>query len=382
MSFDRQLEQVCPHLVVEELLYVNSDLTTVIPMRPIASSGSVVVRVNGIMEVPSFGVDIPAQSRASREGPYTVTSGVNDRIKYQVNNNLWQEVTIPAASRVTSQRIADLINSQIQGWRFYADGNGLTFRTDLSGQDSTLMFASDSVKNTLIPYLGIRSNRQFRGKRTFPGWSLVTNPNSLSDRPLLMVIFDEPLQAMSNYVEVNYTTVRQECRRCGGLGVENDWRYARDGNVIESRDETLLIQEIQKITYTSRGSNPFHSWYGSSIVEQIGQKLVTGGVIQNRIISDINTAFNRWQSVKKQQEGASIGQFVSDGEFPFRLLGVSLDQSQQDPTVLFVNLTIQNRSLKQIQLSRGIRVPLPQDLLGSTQQQEILKGLQPPPLLG
>lgn len=380
MSSDRQIDQVCPHFVAEELLYSSTDRTTVIPLRPIASSGSVVVRVNGVREVPSFGVDIPAKSRASKEGPYTITPGANDRIKYQVNAGSWLVTTVPAATRVSAQRLADLINPLVQGIAFYADSNGLTFRTSLSGRDSTLMF--DPLGSTLTSYLGVRGSRQFRGKRTFPGWSLVRDPNTLSDRPLRMIVFDEPLQAGTNYVEVNYTTVRQECRRCGGLGVENDWVYSQDGNVILVRDETLLIQEIQKITYTSSGSNPFHAWYGTTIIEQIGQKLVVGGVVQNRIISDINTAFNRWQSVKKQQEGSSIGQFVSDAEFPFRLLSVSLDQSQQDPTVLFVNLTVQNRSLKPIQLTRGIRVPLPQDLLGSTQQQEILKGLQPPPLLG
>jgi phage baseplate assembly protein W len=174
---------------------------------------------------------------------------------------------------------------------------------------------------------------------------------------------------------VNYTTIREECRRCGGLGVENDWAYSSNGNVIEATNEELLIQELQKIVYSARGSNPFHPWYGTTLLEMIGQKLIVGGVLQNRIIADVQTAFSRWQSIKKQQE-ENLGQSVTDEEYPYQLHSVNLEQSQKDPTVLFVSITIRNRSYKKIDFVRGLRIPQPADLMGSTQQEAIAKEAQ------
>lgn len=95
-------------------------------------------------------------------------------------------------------------------------------------------------------------------------------------------------------------------------------------------------------------------------------------MVQNAITSDINTTFQRWQSIKKQQE-QNVGQFVSDEEYPFRLNGVVIEQSQEDPTVMFVTINVQNRSLQPIQLTRGLRLPQPLDLLGSTQAQGVFR---------
>jgi hypothetical protein len=177
-------------------------------------------------------------------------------------------------------------------------------------------------------------------------------------------VFDEPLRSGSDFVEISYGTIREECRRCGGLGVENDWRFDANGDVVEIRDEGLLIQELQKDFYTILGSNPFHTWYGTGLIEAIGKKLTAGGFAQNLIVSDIYQAFNRWQSIKRQEE--DNGQFVSDREYPFRLLSVNLEQSAQDPTVIFVTVTVQNRSNDSIQLTRGLRLPQSLQLVSST----------------
>jgi hypothetical protein len=371
MSYDRQLEQVCTHLVVEEYNLMRGSRQIATPMRPISSINSVVVRVNGVSQVPSFGVDTPAQSSGSRNGPFTITSGVNDTLRIRVNNGPYQTVVIPASKNIQAKNLALAITSRLTGVQFFSERNLIKFRSNDSGPGATIYISSDS---TLAAAVGIQINRQFKGKNVFPGWSLVNNPNTLSDRPTRMIIFDEPLRADLNFLEINYTTIREECRRCGGLGVENDWRYAVSGEVVQARDEFLLIQELQKIIYTIRGTNSFNLWYGTTIIDQIGEKLVIGGVLQNRITSDIHTAFNRWQSIKKQQE-ENVGQLVTDEEYPYQLQSVTLEQSQDDPTVLFVNIIVANRSLKQIQLVRGLRIPLPDNILGSTQQQAIIKNL-------
>ena len=372
MSYDRQLEQLCTHLVAEEYLLMRGDRQVATPMRPIASSNSVVIRANGVAEIPSYGVETPAQSGGSRSGPFTITAGVNDRLRFRVGSDPWQDVRIPSGFRIQPDHLALSINTKVSGVQFYTQNNKMLFRSNLLGKSATVFLDSTS---TLAGQLGIPVNRHFSGKKVFPGWALVNKTGTLTDRPLRLIVFDEPLQADLNFLEVNYTTVRQECRRCGGLGVENDWRYSVTGEVTQVRDEILLIQELQKIIYTVTGTNSFHNWYGTRIIDQIGEKLVVGGILQNRITSDIHTAFGRWQSIKKQQE-ETVGQVISDEEFPFQLQGVTLEQSQDDPTVLFITVTVSNRSLKPIQLTRGLRLPHPNNLLGATAQQEIVSNLQ------
>jgi len=189
------------------------------------------------------------------------------------------------------------------------------------------------------------------------------------------VVFDEPVRGCADFVEIDYSTVQQECRRCGGVGVEHDWRYADDGSVVVLRNEALLQQEVLKMTYTVQGTNVFHPWYGTSLVEALGSKILNGALVQTTISADVQQGFQRWQSIKRQQE-ENVGQLVADREFPFRLVSVSVKQSTRDPTVMFVEMSVQNRSAEQFDLARGVKVPQPDDLLGSTQSQGILRQIQ------
>jgi hypothetical protein len=210
----------------------------------------------------------------------------------------------------------------------------------------------------------------------FPAWSLITDPSTLSDRPTRLIVFDSRIDSTTDFLEINYTTIRQECRRCGGVGVENDWQYTSAGGLIKARNAELLSQEVLKITYTEKGSNPFFPWYGTGLLEAIGKKISDHGLMQNLILSDLQEAFRRWQVIKREQE--ELPQFVSDEEFPFRLLVANLEQDAVDPTIIYVNAVVQNRSSSPIQISRGLQLPQPYDLLGSSVQDALLRESQIP----
>lgn len=369
MSYDRQIDQVCPHFVIEEALFVASDRVTVRPLRPISSGASVKMLLDHEIEVPSQGVAAAASSVGTKEGPFRITQGTNDTLVISVNQGADQVAVLPAASNLSSMQIATILNRTVQGVIFSSTSNKVSFQTTSTGRGASVFMRSSS---TLLGTLGITSNREYRGQQIVPGWTLVGDPASLADRPTRLIIFDEPLRSSLEFVEIDYSTIRQECRRCGGTGVENDWRYDSAGKIVTVQDESLLLQELQKDFYTIIGSNPFHTWYGTALLDTIAKKLTSGGFIQNLITSDIYQAFNRWQGIKDQQE-QGIGQAVSDKEYPFRLLSVDLTQSTQDPTVVFVSITVQNRSNDPIQLERGLRIPQPTDLLGSTVQQGIIR---------
>jgi hypothetical protein len=371
MSYDRKIDQVCPHYVIEEALFINVDHRTVKPVRPIASAPSVMMRVNGVAMVPAYGLHIPAVAMASKQGPFDIQEGVNDQLVVSVNGESAQTITVPAGSRLTAKQVAGYLSRRIHNAVFSATKRRrIRLRSGQEGPAATLIVSSTG--STLASTIGMPTDRVWRGQTIFPGWSLIRDPNTLNDRPTRLVVFDAPFGGAQDYVELSYTTVRQECRRCGGLGVENDWRYNRYGEVVQVRDEALLIQEVTKAVYTIQQSNPFHLWYGSNIVRTVGKKLSSSGLVQNLIVSDINEAFRRWQAIKRKQE-EEVGQIVSDEEYPFRMVSLLLEQSQADPTIVFVNATIQNRSRQQIQIERGVKLPQPLDLLGSTAQEGVLR---------
>jgi hypothetical protein len=228
--------------------------------------------------------------------------------------------------------------------------------------------------------LGVPTPREFRGQTSIPGWTLVRDLKSLADRPTRLIIFDEPLRSFGDFVEISYTTVKQDCRRCGGIGVENDWRYGQTGEVAQVRDEALLIQELQKNFLTIRGSNSFHPFYGSTLIEAIGKKIVSGGLMQSLLETDIYQTFKAWNDIKRGQE-EKVGQYVSDSEFPYRMLGVNIVPSKQDVTVVFLRVTVQNRSQKPIVLERGLRLPQAFDIK-SFQQGNIRQSLLNPVFAG
>jgi hypothetical protein len=374
MSYDRQIDQICPHIVVQEPLFLAADRMTIYPIRPIASIASIVIRLDGCTTVPPMGVSLPAQAVGSLDGPFTITSGVNDTLVVVVNQGSPQTIVVPAAVQTSAQHVAYYLNVALGpqgGISFSAapNSNRVAFMTTTEGANTSVFFTSAS---TICPTIGFNTNRQFQGQNFVPGWTVISDPAALATQPNKLIVFDYPLLSGTEFVEINYSTTSQMCRRCGGTGVEFDWRIGAQGNVITVSDEALLIQELEKDFFTTLGSNQFHNWYGTQLLEQVGAKLTTGSFVQNLIVQDVYQAFSRWQQIKQQQQD-KVGQVVTDAEFPYRLLSVALQQSNQDPTVVFVNITVQNRSTQPIQISRGIKIPQPTDLLGATQQQGFIR---------
>ncbi len=369
MSYDRLIEHVCPHMVVEEPLYLSVDRQVVRPLRPIAAAATVKVRFNGEIDIPSYGSSIPAQATGSKSGPFTIQGGINDKLIFTVDDSSPQILTLPSGRELPASQIVDILNRSAKDIAFtVTTKRQIRITTYRNGPAATLFL--QSTGSTAATTLGIPVNRSWRGKTIVPGWSIINDPNTLEDRPTRLIVFDHPLKGYTDYVEINYTTIRQECRRCGGLGIEHDWRYNAGGGLVKVEGYDLLLQEVMKITYTVLGSNRFHTWYGTNVINSIGKKLSSTGIVQNMILSEISDAFRHWQTVKRQQE-ENIGQLVTDEEYPFRLSVVNLQQSDQDPTIILVNVVVQSRSNKTVEIVRGVKVPMPIDLLGSTQQQQL-----------
>lgn len=373
MSYDRRLEQVCTHLVVEEALFLGEDRRTIRPLRPISSIRSVSVRYNGLVGVPAEGLYVPARAKGALPGPFDIRSGSNDTLILQVDDLPIQTIVAPSGNQISPENLAKALSSLTEGVAFEVSSRRqIQLQTHSRGPGAVLRILSGS---TLAASLGLVVGKVYTGQQVLSRWGLVEDPNTLSDRPTRLIVFDDLVTGSGDFFEINYSTIREECRRCGGLGVENDWRYDRRGQIETVENFELLLQEATKVIYTEKGSNPFHVWYGTLLTQSIGKKLSDLGLLQNMIISDVREAFNRWQSIKRQQEDA--GQFVSDEEYPARLLLSNVDRDPNDPTVIYVNAVVQSRSDRPpLRISRGLKLPGPLDLLGSTAQDELFRDVK------
>lgn len=350
MSFDRHLDQTCPHFVIQELVPVVDRILR--PLKPIASAASLTVKMNRTSVVPPQGLYAPPVVRGTVPGPYSIPAG-STTLSFLLDGASDPVVlTFPTSSQMSPQLFAEIANRQQSGVTCTVFRSCVHFTGRNSGPNATLQV----VSTPLSDLLGISSARVGQGKSLYPGWSLVLDASELYTIPYRYVLFDAPLPFSTNYAEVSYTTTHQNCRRCNGSGLEFDWRYDNRGNTGEVRDDALLLQEMLKIFLTEIGSNPFHPWYGTSLSSRIGSKITDGQAVQSAVAADIADAFKKWQSVKRAQE-TTVGQFVSDNEYPFRLLGVSSFQDTVDPTQIFVSVSIQKRSGQVVDLTRGFRLP-------------------------
>lgn len=196
------------------------------------------------------------------------------------------------------------------------------------------------------------------------GFSLVRNANSV-DPTARLLKFKKLRKATDEYYEVTYYTRSSECRRCMGLRVENDYRYTLDGQLETVEDEEKLMQEVKKIITTLITSNPFHTWYGTSIPSLIGSKLSNAGFIRTKVTNEINQALTRYSSIQKQQAQARPGS-VTPGERFARLLQVSVEQDPTEPTAFNISLAFSNQKRETMTTSMAIKIPDPQSLVYNT----------------
>lgn len=345
MAKDLLLKHVCPHFVVREWLAINDDRKVIDTVR-LPSSSSVQVRANGIL-IPNGGLTSPVSIASRNAQPFAITRNTNDQLRFTVNEGTLQTVFLPTGQNVTASLIVEAINAQAQGLVAEESSGRIRLTTDTTGEETTLYLQGGSSHETL----GFTASRFYRGRTIFPGWNLTRRPNTVD--PLERRIeFSSPVRADDDIFEVSYFTRRQECRRCSGLGIENDIRFDERGDPIFVTGIDLLAQEVEKITFTIRGSNVFYNWYGTSITDLIGTKIIRGGsLIESQLVTEISNTLENFRSVKQQQAGL---QPVGDQEYFQRVRNISVVQDANDPTVFRIRIEIQNAADEVAQLQQNL----------------------------
>jgi phage baseplate assembly protein W len=332
MSQDLKLKHVCPHRVLCERLALSQDRQTLRTVQP-PSSSRVTVHINGL-DVPSTGMRSRASVRTPIPQPYTIPA--NTVLEVQVDQRATQQITLPAGTRVLASTLATYLNPLMSQVNVTAEDGRVYFEHMEEGPQTSLLF-SNAQANAI---LGLPALRRYQGKEIYPSWTLVRDPRSPvpSDR---IIRFGKPLKTLDDRFEVSYTTRRELCRRCSGLGIENDLRYDTQGDPIFVENQFLLLQEVEKIVFTIQGSNVFHRWYGTRLFDLIGTKITNGQFLETQLVSEIQTTLERYRQIKEDQ---SLIQEVTRAEQLNRIVSLTVEQDQRNPTIFRVDLVLENRA--------------------------------------
>jgi phage baseplate assembly protein W len=351
MSKDIQLVHRCPHQTVEERVFLAADRRSLPVIQPVANALSVRVLVNNQVQIPSFGLFSQGQLYSAQSGPYRILLNENQF----VIRSRTEVVTLdlPISSRVETSALVKQINTASQN--ILAENiRGYLVLTDTGsmGRESVV-----AVSGRAVPLLGFANQIRAVGRQVYPGWSLAQRAD-----PTITNRFPRFLSQIKNnpVFKVTYTVPQQRCLRCGTSTIENDWRADSQGDTLMIENEDLLHQLALKILLTTKGTNPFHDWYGTQLRSRIGTKAI--GIVGSLIEEDVRRALEAVQRLQVEQANF---QAVSFKERIYTINDVRVIPHAQDPTTFLVDVFVSNASQEPINLSVIFTVPQVVTLMGS-----------------
>lgn len=371
MSKEVQIGFPCPHLVMEEPVSLGSDKRSLLSKAPIAGAGSVRVLVNDDFYVPASGLSVPAVLTGAKPGPYQIrrcqnlTGPDGNLLKIETSAGV-ATVSLPLGDRVPLDRVQRALRlSGAQELVVVGSSNGALTLTDRSksGKQSYIRVGDSGASALGFAQTGAR------GKTLYPGWELVsqtdvypTNIPGLTLVPARFLRFREPLRGNPT-LKMTYAAMPERCPRCSGTYVENDYRFDPTGEVVTIENENLLYQACLKMILTVLGSNPYHRGYGSRITTRIGSKITSSSALL--VKQDVVEALNKVQNL---QTGQRKYQAVTNRELLYRVEGVDVKPSADDPTVFFVDVRVRNGSNQPVNISTVFSVPGTVALAGTNKQ--------------
>lgn len=345
MSTDIQLTHRCSHETLEERVFLSADRRSLPTRQPVASSSSVRITANDELTIPSFGLHSQAQLTSSRSGPFKIVRNETDLIIRSKTASV--SLTLPINNRLPTSQVVRLLNTEFSGKDLVVENeNGHLLIAELGsmGRQSEIV-----VEGKAAGALGFVRQKRALGRQIFPGWGLAQRSDPSIKN--LFPKFNAPIR-QNPYFKVSYTQPLSRCLRCGATGVENDWRSDSQGEVILLENENLLHQVALKILLTTKGSNPFHEWYGTTLRSRIGAKAI--GAVASLINEDVRRAL---EIVQRQQNQQRRYQPVSPKERLATIESVQTFPSREDPTSFLIDAYVRNASQDPINLSVIFSVP-------------------------
>lgn len=365
MSFDFQLGHACPHLTIEEEVLLGSDRRELRTRQPVASSSRVRITANDEVTIPSNGLYSRAQVTGSLSGPFRIVKN-EQRLTLSNRTQVVADVALPIGSRIDTDRVVAVLDAAVR------NGGATIHVENVNGYLRVTDFSEDGLRSQVrvagaaAAAVGFINQVRARGRQVYPSWDFAETSVIQSSRDLTFRYvsarfpkFDQPVRGNPVF-KVTYTTMQQQCRRCQGFAIENDYRIAANGEPLIIENEDLLNQGVLKILSTIKGSNPFHPEYGTLLLTRIGTKAVGAGVTS--INEDVVIALNVFQRLQTLQ-----GQYqdVSPRERLASLISVNTTPSEIDPTIFEVEIVASNAANVPVVINTVYAAPGTAALAGS-----------------
>lgn len=382
MSIEIQTGFPCPHLIMEEVVALGADRRSLKTKGPVANAGSVRVLVNNQFYVPPEGLHTPADLLSS-VGPFNISQceglrGPDANLLVVTASGGTVSVRLPEGPRLSAEEVArslrlsrltSIVSVSVQGGALLLRDNQQV------GVNSMVRVRGDGA--TLLGF----EQKGARGRQLYPGWRLVAEP-SVIPTPGPRRRYPGPWRypqfvsdVRSNpVVKVTYVAVPNRCPRCRATYVENDYRFDMEGSLITIANEDLLYQACLKAILTIRGSNPYHTAYGSTVMTRVGRKRANATAAD--LQEDVVRVLGQVQSIQRSQ---ARFQQITNKERLYAISSVNVRPSPTDPSSFQIAVVVRNGSNQPVSLNIVYSAPGAVALAGSN---GLSLGQQPTPVGG
>jgi phage baseplate assembly protein W len=298
---------------------------------------------NNTVVIPRWGLHSQAQLYSSQSGPFRIIPNETTLTVQSASETV--SLDLETGSRVETDIIVREFNTASES--IVAENvNGHIVLTETASMGVTSWI---EVGGSVLPSLGFDLQTRSKGKEVYPAWELAPRPDTVLTNRFPRFLY--PVR-QNPVFKVTYRVPVRRCLRCGGSGVENDYRFDGQGLALEVENENLLQQAALKILLTTKGSNPFHKWYGSTLKSRVGTKAV--GLIAAIIDEDVRRALENLQRLQVEQ---ARYQAVSYKERLATIKSVRTFPLKEDPTSFYVETFVTNASREPVNVSTFFTVP-------------------------
>ena len=167
---------------------------------------------------------------------------------------------------------------------------------------------------------------------------------------MVLTSYNYRTENQADLISIDYYVSIKRCRKCRGTGQINDIEYDKMGQVITVHKEFKMLQDLRKYIIAVKGTNKAHSWYGTVLINQIGTARTPAYYIV-KFKGEILDAANNIKNLQAQQ---SSYQTVDDEEFINFLDDVIVEQSEVNPNLYEISVTIISQSSSSIELNTDL----------------------------
>ena len=185
-------------------------------------------------------------------------------------------------------------------------------------------------------------------------YSVVFDASSSAANQSRMVMFKKKWPSPTDFFEITYITFPTYCSKCLNLKVIDDITFNVRGDFSSTRNEPLLLQNLEKWTVTQLRSNAFHSYIGTGLVQLLGSRITDPDFLSARVSQEIMASLQRFQDMQGQYR--LTGRPMTDGETLETIENVGVRFDDVDQTVLRADVTVTARSGQSLTFSQFIRL--------------------------